>query len=74
MPGVDGIELAKRAKRLRPDLKIMFMTAYYSRAAEAAALGTLMFQPVREAEDGAAGSGLAGPLFDGGYAAAEPWG
>ena len=50
VPGVNGIELAKRARRLRPDLKIMFMTAYYSRAAEAAALGTLMFKPVREAE------------------------
>jgi CheY-like chemotaxis protein len=50
MPGVNGIGLAKRARELRPDLKIMFMTAYYSRAAEAAALGNLMFKPVREAE------------------------
>jgi CheY-like chemotaxis protein len=50
MPGVNGIELAKRARQLRPDLKIVFMTAYYSRAAEAAALGSLMFKPVREAE------------------------
>ncbi|HUH86174.1 MAG TPA: response regulator [Stellaceae bacterium] len=50
MPGLNGIELAKQAKRLRPRLKIMFMTAYYSRAAEAAALGNLMFKPVREAE------------------------
>ena len=50
MPGINGIELAKRAKALRPDLKIMFMTAYYSRAREAAALGRLIFKPVREAE------------------------
>jgi two-component system, cell cycle sensor histidine kinase and response regulator CckA len=39
MPDLDGIALAKQAKRLQPDLKIMFMTAYYSRAAEATELG-----------------------------------
>jgi len=50
MPGVNGIALAKQATARRPALKIMFMTAYYSRAAEAAALGKLMFKPVREAE------------------------
>jgi two-component system, cell cycle response regulator CpdR len=50
MPGLNGIELAKRAKRLRPDLKIMFMTAYYSRAAEAKEVGKLLFKPVRDAE------------------------
>ncbi len=48
MPGLDGISLAKQAKVLRPDLKIMLMTGYYSRAAEAAELGGLMFKPVRE--------------------------
>ena len=30
MPELDGIALAKEAKRLKPDLKIMFMTGYYS--------------------------------------------
>ena len=50
MPDLDGIALAKEAKRLRPDLKIMFMTAYYSRAAEATELGHLLFKPVRHAQ------------------------
>jgi DNA-binding NtrC family response regulator len=50
MPDLDGIALAKQAKALRPDLKIMFMTAYYSRAAEATQLGYLLFKPVRQAQ------------------------
>lgn len=50
MPGINGIDLAKQARAMRPDLKIMFMTAYYSRAREAAEIGRLMFKPVREAE------------------------
>jgi CheY-like chemotaxis protein len=50
MPGMNGIELAKLAKRLQPDLKIMFMTGYYSRAAEAQELGKLLFKPFREPE------------------------
>jgi CheY-like chemotaxis protein len=31
MPGLNGIELAKQAKQLLPDLKVLFMTGYYSR-------------------------------------------
>jgi CheY-like chemotaxis protein len=50
MPDMDGIELARRAKRHQPDLKIMFMTAYFSRAAEAAPLGKLLFKPLRSDE------------------------
>lgn len=50
MPGMDGVELARRAKQLQPDVKILFMTGYYSRAAEAARLGRLIFKPVREAQ------------------------
>lgn len=50
MPEMNGIDLAKRAKLLNPDLKIMFMTAYYSRGAEAAKLGTLLYKPLRETE------------------------
>jgi CheY-like chemotaxis protein len=48
MPGMDGVALARQAKLLKPDLKIMFMTGYYSRAAEARTLGDLIFKPVRE--------------------------
>jgi two-component system cell cycle response regulator CpdR len=50
MPDLNGIELAKRAKLLQPDLKVVFMTGYYSRAAEAKGLGKLLFKPVRGAE------------------------
>jgi two-component system cell cycle response regulator CpdR len=50
MSGLNGIELANRAKMQQPDIKIMFMTAYYSRAAEAQQLGKLLFKPVRGRE------------------------
>lgn len=50
MPGRDGIELAKLAKQVQPDLKILFMTGYYSRAREAERLGKLVFKPARLAE------------------------
>ena len=47
MHGLDGVALVKRVKEMKPDLKIMFMTGYYSRAAEAEKLGKLLFKPVR---------------------------
>jgi CheY-like chemotaxis protein len=50
MPGLNGIQLAMRAKAQQPDIKIMFMTASYSRAAEAEQLGKLLFKPVRAQE------------------------
>jgi DNA-binding NtrC family response regulator len=50
MPDLDGIELAKRALARQPDLKVLFMTAYYSRAAEAQRLGRLVFKPLRMRE------------------------
>src|SRR5690348_6377873 len=46
MHGIDGIALAKQAKLHQPDLKVMFMTAYYSRATEAMRMGKLLFKPV----------------------------
>jgi len=50
MPGLNGIDLAKRALGYQPDLKVLFMTAYYSRAAEAQQLGKLIFKPLRMRE------------------------
>jgi CheY-like chemotaxis protein len=50
MPGLNGIELAKQAKQLLPDLKVLFMTGYYSRTAETRELGKLLFKPFREPE------------------------
>jgi CheY-like chemotaxis protein len=47
MPGMSGIELAKKARQLRPTLKIMFATGYAARADEAIHLGKLFFKPLR---------------------------
>ena len=46
MPGVSGLELAVQAKLLRPNLRIMFMSGYFSRAVEAEQVGPVMFKPV----------------------------
>jgi two-component system, cell cycle response regulator CpdR len=61
MPGLNGIELAKEAKVLRPGLKIMLATGYFSRAEEARPLGTLLFKPLRIHEIEAEIRRLAGP-------------
>jgi two-component system cell cycle response regulator CpdR len=47
MPDRDGVELAQMAKLLRPDIKLMFITGYLSRASEAMLLGPLLFKPLR---------------------------
>jgi ActR/RegA family two-component response regulator len=47
LPDQDGVELAKIAKMLRPDIKLMFITGYLSRASEAVLLGPLLFKPLR---------------------------
>ena len=50
MPNLNGIELARKARQLRPGIKVLLMTAYYSRAAEAERVGRLVFKPLRSAE------------------------
>jgi two-component system cell cycle response regulator CpdR len=50
MPGLNGVELARRAKRLRPDLKVLFITGYAAKAAEARQLGKLLYKPLRGKE------------------------
>ena len=47
MPDMNGIELAKRAKLVRPDLKVLLETGYFSRATEARSVGSLVFKPLR---------------------------
>ena len=47
MPGQDGIELAREAKKLRPKLRLLFATGYFSRADDAIGLGELLFKPLR---------------------------
>ena len=50
MPEMNGIELARKARLHQPDLKLIFITGYYSRAAEAMQLGKLLYKPLRAAE------------------------
>jgi YesN/AraC family two-component response regulator len=50
MPDQTGIELAREAKKLRPDIQVMFATGYYSRAKEASELGPLLYKPMRAQE------------------------
>jgi two-component system cell cycle response regulator CpdR len=50
MPGINGIELARRAERLYPNLKFMFMTGYHSCFADAQELGKVVLKPFRASE------------------------
>jgi YesN/AraC family two-component response regulator len=47
MPDQDGIELARQAKKLRPNLHVVFASGYYSRAGDTGQLGKLLFKPLR---------------------------
>jgi YesN/AraC family two-component response regulator len=47
MPDQDGIELAREAKKLRPSLKIIFATGYFSRARDVLPGKKLLFKPLR---------------------------
>jgi two-component system, cell cycle response regulator CpdR len=50
MPGLDGVELARKAKTLRPSLQIMFLTGYAYRARDTMHLGKLLHKPLRLAQ------------------------
>jgi CheY-like chemotaxis protein len=50
MPGENGLELAKQARALRPQIRILFATGYYSQAAKAEQMGRLLFKPIRADE------------------------
>jgi CheY-like chemotaxis protein len=52
MPGIDGVQLAKRARGIRPGLKVLFTTGYVQRATEreAARFGPVLFKPLRYTE------------------------
>ena len=52
MPGIDGVELAKEARRLRPGLKVMFATGYAQVAHLRQAIhhGRVLYKPLREPE------------------------
>jgi two-component system cell cycle response regulator CpdR len=50
MPGMDGVELARKAKGIRPNLKIMFVTGYSAKAPEAMHFGRVFYKPLRAYE------------------------
>lgn len=52
MPSRNGVDLAEQAKRLRPQIRVLFVTGYAQRATEQAALrlGRTLFKPVRMPE------------------------
>jgi CheY-like chemotaxis protein len=52
MPGMDGVQLAKEARRLRPGLKVLFATGYAQLATtrDAVRHGQVLYKPLREPE------------------------
>jgi len=50
MPGKNGVELATEAMDRHPDLHVVLMTGYLSRAEEAERVGPLLYKPVRPDE------------------------
>jgi PAS domain S-box-containing protein len=49
MPGgINGIELAKRARQIRPDLKVIFASGYVSSASAEEMPGPLLMKPYRD--------------------------
>jgi two-component system, cell cycle response regulator CpdR len=47
MPGLDGVELARKAKSVKPNVKIVFATGYSAKASEAIPLGRVLYKPLR---------------------------
>jgi DNA-binding response OmpR family regulator len=52
MPGVDGFELARQAKLMRPNLQIMYISGYFAEAQKEAGLtyGPILSKPIRARE------------------------
>src|ERR1700730_6407994 len=52
MPSMDGVQLAKQARLMRPGIKVLFATGYAQKAMERGASrhGKVLFKPLREAE------------------------
>ena len=52
MPGMDGVALAKEARRLRPGLKVLFATGYAQMATTRDAIrhGRVLYKPLRAIE------------------------
>jgi CheY-like chemotaxis protein len=52
MPGMDGVELARQARQVRPGLKVLFATGYAQKAIERDAIHQtrVVYKPLRQAE------------------------
>jgi CheY-like chemotaxis protein len=52
MPGMDGVQLAKQAKLMRPGIKVLFATGYARKVTERGAMhvGRVLYKPLRQAE------------------------
>jgi CheY-like chemotaxis protein len=52
LPTINGVELARQARRLRPGIKVLFTTGYAQKAAEAEALrlGKILLKPWRQTD------------------------
>ena len=52
MPGMNGVELARRARILHPAIKVLFVTGFPGRAEESGAKdhGKLLYKPLRQDE------------------------
>lgn len=52
LPGMDGVQLAKQAKLMRPGLKVLFETGYAQLATTRDAIrhGRVLYKPLRQAE------------------------
>ena len=52
MPSMDGVELAKQAKLMRPGIKVLFATGYAQKAVErdAVRVGRVLYKPLRQVE------------------------
>lgn len=50
--GMDGVQLAKQARLMRPGIRVLFQTGYAQRATEREAfrLGRVLFKPLRQPE------------------------
>lgn len=52
MPGMDGVQLAKQARLIRPGIRVLFETGYAQLATtrDASRYGQVLYKPLRETE------------------------
>jgi CheY-like chemotaxis protein len=50
MPGISGYELARQARLLRPDLRVLYMTGHAEQESRGERYGKLLLKPLRAAE------------------------